>query len=110
MCAIGGVGLVLLAALAVPVSGQWDLVAPEDTNRLCQDLRLCTASQYTWSTASTYDNQSGCALLKRKGIKQMTLCGDSYMRHLYLGLTLTLSGVLRHISATLVIRTCFIIT
>ena len=51
------------------------------------------------------DHISGCAMLERSGIATLYFSGDSYMWHIFLGLTYTLSGnytegVMMHASGT----------
>ncbi|KAK9833262.1 hypothetical protein WJX81_000764 [Elliptochloris bilobata] len=45
---------------------------------------------------TTYDTETGCELLARKGIKDIHLYGDSYQRHIFVGLALTLTGDYQH--------------
>ena len=81
----------LLLGLTVPAAGSW--MPASDTDRLCGDLGLCTSSNHTWSTLrSAFDADTACALLARKGVKVLRFYGDSYQRHLYVGLVLTLTG------------------
>ena len=83
----------LLLALAVPAAGIW--VVAQDTDRLCMDLNLCTAKNYTWGHIPMhYDKEEACSLLTRKGVTTLHLYGDSFLRHVYIGLVLTLTGEL----------------
>ncbi len=66
----------LLAATAASAAGEWIVVEDPDTERLCGELSLCTASNLTWSGDTTYDKDSGCALLKRKGLENLHFFGD----------------------------------
>ena len=66
----------LLAALAIPAAGSGWTVA-DDTEHLCGELSLCTASNHTWPVATVYDKDSGCALLARKGLENLLIAGKS---------------------------------
>ena len=64
----------LLATRAGPVKGSAWTVA-DNSERLCGNLTLCTASNLTWPVATVYDAVSGCALLKRKGLENLHFFG-----------------------------------
>ena len=92
MGAVAAAALLLLA-LAVPAAGVW--MVAQDTDRLCGGLNLCTAKNYTWGHLPMhYDKEEACSLLTRKGVRTMHLYGDSFLRHVYIGLVLTLTGKL----------------
>lgn len=84
----------LLAVAAAPgaghSSGEW--VVAEDAERQCGDLKLCTASNLTWSLERVYDRAAACELLARKGLVDLFFRGDSFQRHIFVGLALTLTG------------------
>jgi len=82
--------LLLAALAAAPAGGEW--VVADGDGRACADMSLCTPSNLTWEVPVTYDAAAGCALLVRKGLRDIHLRGDSFQRHLYVGLVLTLSG------------------
>ena len=83
----------LLAAAAAPGAGEW--VVADDTKRQCGDLTLCTASNLTWSVERVYDRAAACELLARKGLVDLHFWGDSFQRHIFVGLALTLTGTRR---------------
>ena len=85
--------ILLLAAAAAPGAGEW--VVADDVERQCGDLTLCTASNLTWAVERVYDRAAGCALLARKGLVDLHFWGDSFQRHIFVGLALTLTGAAR---------------
>ena len=45
----------------------------------------------TWATAREYAAGEGCRLLASKGLRAVEFNGDSFMRHMYEGIGLTLT-------------------
>ncbi len=56
------------------------------------NARLCTPEGFTWRTWHRYDQPQACALLDSRGVRHVKFVGDSYMRQLFMGVALTLSG------------------
>ena len=91
-------GILLIAAAAAPGAYEW--VVADDAERQCGNLTLCTASNLTWSVARVYDRAAGCELLARKGLVDLHFWGDSFQRHIFVGLALTLTGAHPALPAT----------
>lgn len=84
--------LLLIASHILLAAGDWGIASnPEQT---CEENRLCTSSNSTWSTHTTYTKESACAALASKGLQNITFYGDSFQRHFYIGLVLLLTGSL----------------
>lgn len=67
----------------------------------CSELHLCTHLNETFylkgetgsgGESPFFDREKGCALLEREGIRKIYFVGDSYMRHIYQAMMITLSG------------------
>ena len=84
--------LLLIASHILLAAGDWGIASnPEQT---CEENRLCTNNNSTWSTHTTYTKESACAVLASKGLQNITFYGDSFQRHFYIGLALLLTGSL----------------
>ena len=86
----------LLVVLAQQVgrhaAAEW---VPAAAAQTCRDKLLCVgSSNLTWPIAHEYGAEDGCAMLASKGLRSVEFYGDSFMRHLYEGLVLTLTGEL----------------
>ena len=80
--------------LSVPSSG-WRI--NQESPYLCHLNHLCTPSRRMWETNSTlYFSNDACELLTNKGIKRLHFIGDSYIRHIFQALILTLTGNYRN--------------
>lgn len=79
-------------------SSQGFFASSQDPDRECGHLRLCTPKNLTFHLfqgtprEAPLDHISGCAVLERSGVHTLYFSGDSYMRHIFLGLYYTLSG------------------
>ena len=68
----------------------------------CNRTHLCTKSFKTWrsdlkaSKRTTWNSKNACDMILSKGINTITFFGDSYMRHMYLAVLLTLSNNYRN--------------
>lgn len=78
-------------------NGVWE--QPSDQS-ICQQRFMCTPiNNLTWIpsySSKFYDNVTGCEALQRKGITKIYFHGDSYMRQIYAGLLITLTGDYRY--------------
>jgi hypothetical protein len=88
LAAACAVALLLLLS-GSPAAGEW---VPAESEQTCRDKLLCVGSNLTWATPHEYGAEDGCAAFASKGIKAVEFYGDSFMRHLYEGLVLTLTG------------------
>lgn len=92
-----------ISAFSFSPIGNWTL--SRDPSRECVHEFLCTPSNYTWYGDSdsiseynasnpwiVYNSTTGCEALLKKGIRKIYFHGDSYMRQMYTGLFLLLSG------------------
>ncbi len=82
--------LLFLLLVAPPAAGQW--VPAANAQQTCRDRLLCTGSNLTWATTREYGAEEGCSMLASKGLKSIEFYGDSFMRHMYEGAVLTLTG------------------
>ena len=54
---------------------------------------LCSPSKRTWGDSSFFKNQSAaCSKFAEAGVKSLAFAGDSFMRHIFQGFSITLSG------------------
>ncbi len=84
-CACG----LLLLLVGSPAAGEW---VPAASARTCEEKLLCVGSNVTWATAHEYGAEDGCRAIASKGLTAIKFYGDSFMRHMYEGLVLTLTG------------------
>jgi hypothetical protein len=99
-CLAAACTLALLLLLArSPAAGEW---VPAASARTCEEKLLCVGSNVTWATAHEYGAEDGCRAIASKGLTAIKFYGDSFMRHMYEGLVLTLTGALlkRHSGPT----------
>jgi hypothetical protein len=72
--------------------GSWEKVV--DAEKECQ--WTCTPSGLVWKQKTNpyklYNNVTACEALKKKGIKKIQFHGDSYLRHIYAAMLITLNG------------------
>mmetsp|Transcript_5209 Transcript_5209/g.11377 ORF Transcript_5209/g.11377 Transcript_5209/m.11377 type:complete len:314 (-) Transcript_5209:254-1195(-) len=70
-------------------TGEWVPASPGD----CEQL-MCTPSNLTWSGDynQTYYNNTTGDLLVSKGVRKVFFSGDSYLRHIFQALLITLRG------------------
>jgi len=98
---VWGIFLIEIAATtSFTADGYW--AAGEDSsdvrsNRsvVCRMMHLCTPTKHTWvgdHRYALYDNVTGCEALLRKGVTKIMYYGDSYMRHIYAAMLITLNG------------------
>ena len=68
----------------------------------CKKTYLCTKSFKTWQSDQTstliipWNNTTGCDIILSRGINRLMFFGDSYMRHIYIAMLLTLSNNYRN--------------
>ena len=74
--------------------GEW--VKPESPDSQECKQYLCTPSGHIWKQKTNplklYNNVTGCDALVAKGIKKILFYGDSYLRHVYAAMLITLNG------------------
>ena len=78
------------AASSITSNGSW-VMADGD---ICAKY-LCSSSGLTWKSpqiTQIYDRISGCEALIKKGVSSITFHGDSFVRHIYAALMITLNG------------------
>jgi hypothetical protein len=64
-----------------------------DNPAICHERHICTPSHRRWLTNSTlYFEKDACEVLTKKGIKRIIMMGDSFMRHMYEALIMTVTG------------------
>ena len=82
----------LISGLQYSVGGRWEASAAPQLD--CERRFLCTSQNKTWVSdkAVQFDHVSGCKALLRKGILRILFHGDSFMRQIYAGMLITLSG------------------
>lgn len=75
--------------------GKWQKIANHDKTEQCLHY-LCSPDGYAWKQNSSpsvlYNDVTGCDALIKKGIKKISFYGDSYMRHLFAAMLITLNG------------------
>lgn len=71
--------LVLLVSSCFHTAAAGWIMAGNDRQRLCEDLRLCTGSEFAWSMPTTYNQQEACAELARKGLRDLHFFGASLL-------------------------------
>lgn len=75
--------------------GVWEKVVDQDKAAECSHY-LCTPDGLIWRQKSApaifYNYVNGCEALAKKGITKISFYGDSYMRHLYQSMLITLNG------------------
>lgn len=59
------------------VAGEWRVAS--QLQRMCEEGRLCTSSNATWSTHTTYDKEEACAALAGRGLRNLTFAGVSQL-------------------------------
>ena len=79
----------------------------------CNKTYLCTKSLKTWQSDypnSTqiipWNNTAGCDIILSRGINRVMFFGDSYMRHIYIAMLLTLSNNYRNAALSRPIENC----
>lgn len=86
--------LVTAERVSYSSNGNWSKAT--DYEDECRNHFLCTGDGYTWKSNypnyKFYNSTTGCEALLKKGIKNINFRGDSYMRQIYSGLLITLSG------------------
>lgn len=94
------VPLVALIVLSVVTStsyssdGIWDKVDKTADEQACKQF-TCSPSGYIWRPnppTTLYNNVTACDALIKKGIKKIVYYGDSYIRHIYAAMLITLNG------------------
>ena len=63
------------------VAGDWRIA--HNAQRMCEEGRLCTSSNATWSTHTTYNKKEACAALAGRGLRNLTFAGKSQLPQLY---------------------------
>ena len=85
------------ATTSFTADGYWadeDLSVHTSNKSLCK-MHLCTPTKKTWIGShlyTIYDNTTGCEALLNKGVTKIMFYGDSYMRHIYAAMLMTLNG------------------
>lgn len=74
---ISSCALVLLVSSYFHTAAAGWITAGNDRQRLCEDLRLCTGSEFAWSLPATYNQEEACAELARKGLRDLHFFGAS---------------------------------
>jgi hypothetical protein len=79
--------------LSYTADGTWEKVDPSSEE--CK-LHTCTQSSLAFKSTTTsmklYNNETACDALVKKGIKKILFYGDSYVRHVYAAMLITLNG------------------
>lgn len=79
--------------ISYTADGTWE--KPEKTENSCRHFS-CTPSGLTWMQKTNplqlYSNTSACDALVAKGVKKILFYGDSYLRHIYAAMLITLNG------------------
>jgi hypothetical protein len=89
--ALGLANHVHLKRTSVSIAGAWK--PSKNPEEECGNHFLCTPSNMSWqSETKFYDHINGCDALLSHGIRKIYFHGDSFMRQMYQGLFITLSG------------------
>jgi len=65
------------------------------SSSVCKTMHLCTPTKHTWVGShryTVYNDTTGCDALLHKGVTKIMFYGDSYMRHIYAAMLITLNG------------------
>ncbi len=88
----------ILLLLIVVCSGRVSFTANGDwkaasDSKICEERYLCTPEGVTWHPDypnELFGQKNGCDMLQNQGITTIFFYGDSYMRHLYQAMSITL--------------------
>lgn len=82
--------------ISLTATGRWAKSTAAAAHPDACNRHMCTKSHHTWIPDDPrfvfYDNETACSLLVQQGIKLITFQGDSFQRHLYAALLITLNG------------------
>jgi hypothetical protein len=81
---------VICKVVSFEATGKWGPAQHDECDRF-----MCTSSNKTWIPnypSVKFGPENGCEMLLSKGITTVYFFGDSYMRQIYAGLLITLSG------------------
>jgi hypothetical protein len=79
------------ATTSFTADGYWS----NRSSSVCKTMHLCTPTKHTWVGShryTVYNDATGCDALLHKGVTKIMFYGDSYMRHIYAAMLITLNG------------------
>lgn len=89
---LGCIGLAWGKTISYSGDGTWE---KSNNGEECRQW-TCTPGGLVWKQKTNpyklYNNETACDALKKKGIKKILFYGDSYLRHIYAGMLITLTG------------------